>query len=78
MPDFDNTIIRITFDADEDADDNERFAPIAITNDAFNEATEQVFVVHLILVNSSNPSSIDLSARATALCRIIDDDREFS
>ena len=76
--DFDNATIRITFDPDEDAGNNERDAPIAITNDDINEAIEQVFVVHLVLVNSSNPSSIDLSVQATSLCRIIDDDGRFS
>ena len=75
--DFDTATIRITFEPDEDEDDNERDAPIPITNDDVNEAIEQVFVVHLILVNSSNPGSIDLTARSTSLCRIIDDDSKL-
>ena len=79
LPDFDNAATRITFDPDEDADDNERDAPIAITNDDINEAIEQVFIVHIVLVNSSNPSSTDLSSvRVTSLCRIVDDDSKSS
>ena len=66
MSDFDCTAIRITFEPDEDGDDNERDAPIVITNDDINEAIEQVFVVHLILVNSTNHSLIDLSVRAAS------------
>ena len=76
--DFDNTIIRITFDANEDQDDNERDAPVPITNDKVNEAIEQVFVVHLILINSSNPGSINLTRQSTSLCRVVDDDSKSS
>ena len=71
--DFDTGTIRIIFEPDEDEGDNERDAPIPITNDNVNEA-EQVFVVHLILINSSNPGSIDVMYRSSSLCRIIDDD----
>ena len=77
-PDFNNTVIRVTFDPDEDDEDNEQEALIAITNDDIDEAMEQVFIAYLILVESNNPSSVDLSVRASSLCRIIDDDRECS
>ena len=78
MPDFDNAAIRITFDADENAANNERAAPIALNDDDINEAIVQVFIVHLALINSNYPSTIDLSVRATSLCEIIDDDGKFS
>ena len=73
--DFDNTLIRITFDPDENTQpDNERAAPIAVVNDIINEADEQVFIVHLCLINSTNPHGVDLSIRPASLCKIIDDD----
>lgn len=75
--DFDKSAIRITFEPDEDEPDNERDAPIAITNDNINEAIEQVFVVRLVLINSNNPGSINLTAQSTSLCRIIDDDSKL-
>ena len=76
MSDFDNDTIRITFDPDEDecANDDDRAAPIRIFNDPVNEANEQVFVVHLRLINSTNPGSVSFSRRPASLCRIIDDD----
>ena len=51
-------------------------APIFVTDDAINEATEQVFVVELILVDSLNPATVNLTTRPSSLCRIIDDDRK--
>ena len=74
LNDFNNTVIRITFDPDELEDSDERAAPIRIFNDAVNEANEQVFVVQLRLVSSTNPASIGLGTRPASLCRIIDDD----
>ena len=74
MNDFSNTVIQITFLPDENAPDNERAAPIAIFNDVINEADEQVFIVQLHLINSTNPSGIDLSIRPASLCKIIDND----
>ena len=52
-------------------------APIFITDDPINEATEQVFVAELLLVSSSNPASVDLTTRPSTLCRIIDNDRRY-
>ena len=52
-------------------------APIFITDDAINEATEQVFVVELILVDSLNPATVNLTTRPVSLCRIIDNDRKY-
>ena len=74
MNDFNNSVIRITFNPDEDANNDEHAAPIALIDDTVNEADEQVFVVQLHLVDSINSSAIDLTTRATSLCRIIDDD----
>ena len=70
-------MIRITFDPDENAPDNERVAPIAVVNDIINEANEQEFIVQLrLIINSTNPSGIDLSIRPASLCKIIDNDGE--
>ena len=52
-------------------------APIFITDDAINEATEQVFVAELILVSSLDSATVDLSIQPSTLCRIIDNDRKF-
>ena len=78
LNDFNSTTIRITFDPDELANDDERPAPIRIFNDPVNEAIEQVFVVHLCLVSSTNPHLISLHIRPASLCRIIDDDSKCS
>ena len=74
MSDFDNTTFRITFDPDELVNSDERPAPIHIFNDPVNEANEQVFVVQLRLIRSSNPDSVILNTQTASLCRIIDDD----
>ena len=74
MIDFDNTTVRITFVPDELANDAERAAPIRIFNDPVNEAIEQVFVVQLHLISSTNPGTVNLNTRPASLCRIIDDD----
>ena len=71
LDDFDNAVIRITFDSDENTPDNERTAPIAVVNDIVNEADEQVFIVHLRLLNSTNPDGVDLSIRPASLCKIV-------
>ena len=52
-------------------------ARIFVTDDAINEATEQVFVAELILVSSLNSTTVDLTTRPSTLCRIIDNDRKF-
>ena len=79
--DFNNTVIRITFDPDENkthVSDDERAAHIALINDAVNEADEQVFIVQLRLINSTNSGAIDITIRQNSLCRITDDDRKSS
>ena len=77
MNDFNNTNIILVFEPDEDREISEKSAPIYITDDAINEATEQVFVAELLLINSSNPASVDLTTRPSTLCRIIDNDRKY-
>ena len=78
LNDFDNTSIIIIFEPDEDGTPmNERSAPIPIVDDAINEATEQVFIVELRLINSLDPATVDLSTRPSSLCRIIDNDRKY-
>ena len=67
-------MIRIAFDPDENENDDERAAPIPIINDPVNEAGEQVFVVQLRLIDSTNPGAISLNIRAASICRIINDD----
>ena len=76
LNDFNNTNITIVFEPDEDAEVNERRAPIFVTDDDVNEANEQVFVVELILIDSLDPTSADLTIRPASLCRIIDNDRK--
>ena len=77
MNDFNNTNITLVFEPDEDGEVREKDVPIFITDDAINEATEQVFVAELLLINSSNPASVDLTTRPSTLCRIIDNDRKY-
>ena len=72
--DFNSTVVTITFDPDEDTNNNERTAPIPIFDDTVNEAYEQVFIVQLRLIDGTNPGAIDLTTRAASICRIIDDD----
>ena len=55
----------------------EQSTPIFVTDDAINEATEQVFVAELILVSSLDPATVDLTVRPSTLCRIIDNDRKY-
>ena len=78
MNDFNNTVIRVTFEPDENAGDDERAAPIAVVNDPINEADEQVFIVELRLISSTNPAAIDLTTRPASICRIINDDSKPS
>ena len=78
LEDFNNTVIRITFNPDEDVNVNDVNVPIIIVNDSINEATEQVFISQLQLISSVNPSSVDLTTRLATLCRIIDDDSKWN
>jgi hypothetical protein len=77
LADFNNTNITLVFEPDEGAEVNELSAPIFVTDDAINEATEQVFVAELILVSSLDPATVDLTTRPSTLCRIIDNDRKY-
>ena len=78
LQDFNNTVITITFDPDENLEsiEGEKRASILIFEDDINEATEQVLVIQLALVDSLNPAGVDISARSTSLGRIIDNDRK--
>ena len=77
LNDFDDTVLIITFQADENNPiiDNDVLVSIPINDDAINEANEQDFVVILNLTNSVNPALVTFS-RASSLCRIIDNDRK--
>ena len=79
LADFDNKNITLVFKPDEGAEINENLisTPIYITDDAINEATEQVFIAELILVSSLDSATVDLTIRSSTLCRIIDDDCKF-
>ena len=77
MDDFNNTNIILVFEPDEDAEINEKSASIFVTDDAINEATEQIFIAELMHVSSLDPATIDLSIRPSTLCRIIDNDRKY-
>ena len=77
MNDFNNTNITLIFEPDEDAVVGEKSAPIFVTDDAINEATEQVFIAELRLVSSVDPATVDLTVRPSTLCRIIDNDRKY-
>ena len=72
MADFNNSNITLIFEPDEDAAIYEKSAPIFVTDDAINEAREQVFVAELRLVSSVDPARIDLTTQPSTLCRIID------
>ena len=75
LNDFDDTVLTVTFLADEDNPTNDILLRIPITDDAINEANEQDFVVTLNLTDSMNPHLTTLS-RISSLCRIIDNDRK--
>ena len=64
------------FEPDEDEEVLEKSTPIFVTDDAINEAREQVFVAELMLVSSLDPTTVDPSVRPSTLCRIIDNDRK--
>ena len=76
LADFDNTNITLVFEPDEDQPVNDRSARIFVTDDAINEAMEQVFIAELMLVSSFNSSSVQIT-RPSTLCRIIDNDRKY-
>ena len=76
LADFNNTNVTLVFESDEDAEVNEKSAPIFITDDAINEATEQVLVAMLTLVSSLDSATVDLTIQPSTLCRIIDNDRK--
>ena len=76
MADFNNTNITLVFEPDEDAEINEKYTPIFVTNDTINEATEQVFIAELIPVSSADPATVVIT-RPSTLCRIIDNDRKY-
>ena len=75
LADFDDAMVRVIFDPDEDMDNSVQNAPIPVVDDLINEA-EQVFVVQLKLNSSTNPGSVSLTQRPASLCRIVDNDRK--
>ena len=75
LNDFDNSVLTITFQADENNPISDIPLRVPITDDAINEADEQDFVVVLNLTDSINPALTRL-LRVSSLCRIIDNDRK--
>ncbi len=68
-------MITVVFEADEFGDQvNDVPVPVPITDDAIDEAQEEVFVIDLTLQSSIN-SQISIGRRSS-LCRINDDDGE--
>ena len=68
-------MLTFIYDPDEDEAVNDGGVFVPIVNDLINEATEQVFIVRLNLVDSLNPDSVLLvPTRRTSLCRIRDND----
>ena len=79
LNDFDNTVLQFTFRADENepAPTNEIEVLVPIADDTMNEPSEEIFVVTLNLTDSVNSSGVVIS-RVSSLCRIIDNDREYT
>ncbi len=68
-------MITVVFEADEFGNQvNDVAVPVPITDDAIDEAQEEVFVIDLTLQLSIN-SQISIGRRSS-LCRITDDDGE--
>lgn len=78
MADFNDTNITLVFEPDEEVAIYEKSTPIFVTDDAINEATEQVFIAELILVTSVDPTRVSLTTRPSSLCTIVDyHDRKY-
>ena len=74
--DFNDSVITVVFEADEFGDQvNDVPVPVPITDDAIDEAQEEVFVIDLTLQSSIN-SQISIGRRSS-LGRINDDDGEY-
>ena len=78
--DFDTTVLTVTFPADElePAPITSISVPINITDDDINEAEEQLFVVHLTIVEANDLSLIDNEDRNVSIGSIIDNDRKWT
>ena len=74
--DFDSATITATFQADEGGNARTDLpVPIPIFDDDIDEANDQFFIAHLVVVRAVNPALITLEQTASR-CRIIDNDRE--
>ena len=72
--DFNATALEVTFPTDEQRVE----AFVRIFDDEINEASEQVFVVLLEIVDAVNPDLIVMFRSSTVTCRILDNDGEFT
>ena len=74
--DFNNATITATFQADEGGNAiTDLPVPIPIFDDDIDEAIDQFFIAHLVVVSAVNPALITLD-RIASRCRIIDNDSE--
>ena len=75
--DFNNSVITAIFPADEGLDPiTDLNVPIPVFNDNVDEADDQFFIAHLVLVNATNRNLINIT-RAASSCIIVDNDREL-
>lgn len=52
-------------------------APVGIIDDDINEADEQMFVVHLEVMDALHLTTPENIKRNTSICRIMDNDRKY-
>ena len=52
-------------------------AHIFVTDDAINEAMQQVFIAELMIVGCLDPARVDLTVQPSTLCRILDNDCKY-
>lgn len=76
--DFVTTVVEVTFLPDEFDQVRQLPAPIGIMDDDINEATEQLFVVTLNVLEAANFSLVENTERNISLCRLRDNDRMFT
>ena len=76
--DFNNSVIMVTFEADElrATPETTRTVPIPIFDDAIDEASQELFVVSLSVSDSVGPGGVRVTRR-TSECKIADNDGEF-
>ena len=74
--DFPDSFQDILFPASNQIDTVNVNVLIAVMEDIINEA-EELFVVHLVLIDALDPNGVNLDVRTASLCRIGDNDRKL-